>query len=97
MKRRPPAKRMTRREFLRTTGAGLAAASLLRAPALAKATPERSSIPPHRALEVPGVHAYPMEHSAGAIGSGWVLHCDERWADVLRNVLAHFGVAKAQA
>jgi hypothetical protein len=34
--------------------------------------------------------------NAGAIGSGWVLHCDERWAAVMRNVLAHFGVTKAK-
>jgi hypothetical protein len=32
--------------------------------------------------------------NAGAIGSGWVLHVDPRWATVLRNVLAHFGVPK---
>ena len=32
--------------------------------------------------------------NAGAIGSGWVLHADERWAKVMRNVLAHFGVPK---
>ena len=34
--------------------------------------------------------------NAGAIGSGWVLHADERWAAVMRNVLAHFGVTKRQ-
>lgn len=33
--------------------------------------------------------------NAGAIGSGWVLHVDERWAAVVRNVLAYFGVTKA--
>lgn len=32
--------------------------------------------------------------NAGAIGSGWVLHADKRWATVVRNVLAHFGVTK---
>ncbi len=35
--------------------------------------------------------------NAGAIGSGWVLHADERWAAVVRNVLAHFGVPKPRA
>jgi len=35
--------------------------------------------------------------NAGAIGSGWVLHADERWAAVVRNVLAHFGVEKREA
>ena len=35
--------------------------------------------------------------NAGAIGSGWVLHADPRWAAVLRNVLAHFGVPKPTA
>ncbi|MCX7824753.1 MAG: LamG domain-containing protein [Verrucomicrobiae bacterium] len=32
--------------------------------------------------------------NAGAIGSGWVLHCDPRWAAVVRNVLHHFGVRR---
>lgn len=32
--------------------------------------------------------------NAGAIGSGWVLHADPRWATVMRNVFAHFGVPK---
>ncbi|MEQ1860997.1 MAG: LamG domain-containing protein [Chthoniobacteraceae bacterium] len=35
--------------------------------------------------------------NAGAIGSGWVLHADERWATVVRNVLAHFGVERRGA
>jgi hypothetical protein len=30
--------------------------------------------------------------NAGAIGSGWVLHADPRWATVVRNVLHHYGV-----
>ena len=30
--------------------------------------------------------------NAGAIGSGWALHADRRWAAVVRNVLHHFGV-----
>lgn len=33
--------------------------------------------------------------NAGAIGSGWVLHCDPRWAAVVRNVLHHFGVRRS--
>ena len=32
--------------------------------------------------------------NAGAIGSGWALHADPRWAAVIRNVLHHFGVAR---
>lgn len=33
--------------------------------------------------------------NAGAIGSGWALHADEKWAAVVRNVLHHFGVPKS--
>ena len=66
MKRHPPKKGITRREFLQTTGAGLVAASALRRSARAKAPEERPSIPPHRALAVPGVHAYPLAHSVAA-------------------------------
>ncbi len=32
--------------------------------------------------------------NAGAIGSGWALHADVRWAAVVRNVLHHFGVRR---
>ncbi|MBM3844955.1 MAG: LamG domain-containing protein [Verrucomicrobia bacterium] len=32
--------------------------------------------------------------NAGAIGSGWLLHLDPKWAAVMRNVLHHFGVRK---
>jgi hypothetical protein len=32
--------------------------------------------------------------NAGAIGSGWALHADPRWATVVRNVLHHFGVPR---
>jgi hypothetical protein len=35
--------------------------------------------------------------NAGSIGSGWVLHADPRWAAVMRNVLAHFGVVRKGA
>jgi hypothetical protein len=34
--------------------------------------------------------------NAGAIGSGWVLGVDERWAKVVRNVLARFGVSRGK-
>jgi hypothetical protein len=34
--------------------------------------------------------------NAGAIGSGWALHADPRWAAVVRNVLHHFGVTRTQ-
>ena len=32
--------------------------------------------------------------NAGAIGAGWTLQVDDRWASLLRNVLAHFGVPR---
>jgi hypothetical protein len=32
--------------------------------------------------------------NASAIGSGWVLHADSRWAALVRNVLHHFGVPR---
>jgi len=32
--------------------------------------------------------------NAGAIGSGWALRADPRWAKVVRNVLHHFGVRR---
>ena len=53
----------TRREFLKRTGATVAALKLR---TRARAAAEPSGIPPHRALEVPGVHAYPIEHSIAA-------------------------------
>lgn len=66
MKRSRPAKGITRREFLQTAGAGIAAASVLRRSARAKPPAEPQAMPPHRALEVPGVHAYSLEHSVAA-------------------------------
>jgi hypothetical protein len=32
--------------------------------------------------------------NAGAIGSGWALHADARWAVMMRNILHHFGVGR---
>jgi N,N-dimethylformamidase len=32
--------------------------------------------------------------NAGAIGSGWTLHADPKWAAVMRNVLHHFGIPR---
>jgi N,N-dimethylformamidase len=56
---------LSRRQFLKTTGAGVAAVSAMGTPAPGQArAPE--AIPPHRPLEVPGVHAYPLEHSVAA-------------------------------
>lgn len=32
--------------------------------------------------------------NAGAIGSGWLLNFDQKWATLFRNVLSHFGVER---
>jgi hypothetical protein len=58
----------TRRDFIRRTGLGVAGVSTLKLSSLAQAASSASQqdIPPHRAFEVPGVHAYPMEHSIAA-------------------------------
>ncbi len=53
----------TRREFLKRTGATVAALKLRSG---AAPDTEVRDIPPHRALDVPGVHAYPLEHSVAA-------------------------------
>ena len=53
----------SRREFLKRTGATVAALNL---PTRALPQPDAPAIPPHRALAVPGVHAYPLEHSVAA-------------------------------
>ncbi len=58
--------RLTRREFLKRTGVGVAAAAAVKFSPRATAAPSSSGIPPHRALDVPGVHAYPLEHSVAA-------------------------------
>ncbi len=69
MKRHPPsAGRLSRRRFLKGTGATVAATTLS-GPARAAASPASPEIPPHRALDVPGIHAYPMEHSVAAGGT----------------------------
>jgi hypothetical protein len=65
MSRRADRKGISRREFLQTTGAGIVAISALNQPARAAAE-KAQVIPPHTALEVPGVHAYPLEHSIAA-------------------------------
>jgi len=64
--------RTTRREFIRRAGIGVAGLSALKLTpgAVGEATPTPGArIPPHRALNVPGVHAYPMEHSVAAGGT----------------------------
>ena len=58
--------RVSRREFIRRAGAGVAAASALNLTTRGFGAPKSPAIPPHRALEVPGVHAYPLEHSIAA-------------------------------
>lgn len=58
----------TRRSFIRGAGLGAVGLSVLDSTSLARAatTSRASHIPKHRALPVPGVHAYPMEHSLAA-------------------------------
>jgi hypothetical protein len=51
---------LTRRKFLQQTGVTLAAATLRPA---TRAADVVTTIPPHLPLGVPGVHAYPLEHS----------------------------------
>jgi hypothetical protein len=71
-----PHPQFTRREFLQRS-ATLAATSALPLSAATSGTPAASSaatssaapIPTHRALAVPGVHAYPLEHSVPAGGT----------------------------
>ncbi|MEO6436169.1 MAG: LamG domain-containing protein [Tepidisphaeraceae bacterium] len=57
---------LSRRTFIKGAGATAAAMAVTQFenPLLAAASPP--SIPPHRALDVPGVHAYPLEHSLAA-------------------------------
>lgn len=57
---------MTRRDFVLRSGATLAATTLLRPATAAQAPANASAIPPHRALAVPGVHAYPLQPSIAA-------------------------------
>lgn len=57
---------LSRRDFLKRAGGGVAVAAALKLPGRAQATAASASIPPHTALEVPGVHAYPIEHSVAA-------------------------------
>jgi N,N-dimethylformamidase len=62
----PAASELTRREFIRRTGATLAAATALPRALQAQANSSPAVLPPHLALAVPGVHAYPLEHSIAA-------------------------------
>src|SRR5215210_2492096 len=57
----------TRRSFIRGAGLGAVGISVLDATSLARGATQRAGrIPKHLALLVPGVHAYPMEHSLAA-------------------------------
>ena len=60
----PPA--LSRRAFLKRTGLTVAAVTAL--PRSRAARPP-ATIPPHLALAVPGVHAYPLEHSVAPGGT----------------------------
>lgn len=57
---------VSRREFIQRTSAAVAVAAALKGPSHLLAAPAAPGIPPHRALNVPGVHAYPLEHSIAA-------------------------------
>ncbi|HEY6169182.1 MAG TPA: LamG domain-containing protein [Verrucomicrobiae bacterium] len=61
--RKKNAAALSRREFLQRAGATVVAAAALKGPPHALAASTSPAIPPHRALNVPGVHAYPVEHS----------------------------------
>ena len=56
---------ITRRRFIRNAGLGVAATAALKLPGHSAAA-QAGGIPPHRAVEVPGLHAYPLEHSLPA-------------------------------
>jgi N,N-dimethylformamidase len=60
----------SRRDFLKTAGLGVTGLSALdRARSTVWAVedvPESAAIPPHRPMDVPGVHAYPRAHSIAA-------------------------------
>jgi N,N-dimethylformamidase len=57
----------TRREFIKRAGLGLAGASALPwTPLPVHGSAPGPGIPPHRALDVYGVHAYPADHSVAA-------------------------------
>ena len=60
---------LTRRDFLKRAGGGVAAAATLKLPARGQAPAPAPAIPPHTAIEVPGVHAYALEHSVAAGGT----------------------------
>jgi hypothetical protein len=57
---------VSRRDFLKRAGGGVAAAAALKLPLRAEFASPSPDIPPHTAVEVPGVHAYALEHSVAA-------------------------------
>ena len=68
---------MNRRDFLKQTPPAVAAVSFLRTPSAASGEPPRSpvdhetlTLPPHRALRVPGVHAYAEK----SVAAGEAIH-----------------------
>ncbi len=62
----------SRRDFLKQAGAGMAGIAVCSGGAIVAAPPP-AAIPPHRPLELQGVHAYPTEHSLAA-GETLALH-----------------------
>src|SRR5437868_2087686 len=61
--------RSSRREFIRRAGIGVAGISAVDLASVARAATriaQGAIIPKHRALDVPGLHAYPMEQSVAA-------------------------------
>lgn len=60
---------LTRRNFIKAAGATAAASAVARFSPPIEAAPDSTQIPPHRALDVPGVHAYPLEHSVAGGGT----------------------------
>jgi len=56
----------TRREFIKRTGLAVASTAALALKPQAFGAPVRSKIPPHRALQVEGVHAYADRESVAA-------------------------------
>jgi N,N-dimethylformamidase len=64
-----PQGNLTRREFLQRTSATIAVAAALPGALRGQAVAPGPEIPGHQALAVPGVHAYPLEHSIAAGGA----------------------------
>src|SRR5688572_20685503 len=61
-----PQGNLSRREFLHRTSATMAVAVALPGALRGQAVAPVNGIPRHQALDVPGVHAYPLEHSVAA-------------------------------